>query len=86
MYASSEKQLLNKNFVDNFFEKCNLWSYMDKTDFRRQITFKWRNDLKKYSFSFPMNNKEYNYVTFFNTHKEAEEYIKFILRDYLESN
>ena len=84
MYASSEKQILNKNFIDNFFDKSNLWSYMDRADFKRQITFKWDKKSEKYCFSFPMNNKEYNYVAYFNTHKEAEEYMKFILNEYLE--
>ncbi len=84
MYASSEKQILNKNFFDNFFDKCSLWSYMDRDDFKRQITFKWDKKYEKYSFSFPMNNKKYNYVTLFDTHKEAEEYMKFILNEYLE--
>ena len=31
-----------------------------------------------------MNNREYNYAVYFDSHKEAEEYIKFILNDYLE--
>ncbi len=84
MYASSEKQIINKNFIDNFFESKCLWSYMDKNDFYRQITFTWDNDMKKYSFSFPMNKKEYNYIVYFDTHKEAEEYVKFILKDYLK--
>ncbi len=84
MYASSEKQVLNKNYIDNYFDRCNLWSYMDKNDYRKQITFKWVSDIKKYSFSFPMNKRDYNYVIYFDTQKEAEEYVEFILRDYLE--
>ena len=84
MYASSEKQVLNKNYIDNCFDRRNLWSYMDKNDYRKQITFKWVPDIKKYSFSFPMNKREYNYVIYFDTQKEAEEYVEFILKDYLE--
>ena len=57
---------------------------MDKKDFRRQITFKWLEDKKKYYFTFPMNNREYNYAVYFDSHKEAEENIKFFLNDYLE--
>jgi len=86
MYASSEKKLLRKNFVDNMFNKNNLWSYMDRCDFGRQITFKWDKKYEKYCFSFPMNKIKYNYVTYFDTHREAEEYVKFILNEYLESN
>ena len=47
MYASSEKKLLRKNFVDNMFNKNNLWSYMDRCDFGRQITFKWDKKYEK---------------------------------------
>ena len=84
MYASSEKKILRKNFTNNFFEKCSLWSYMDKKDYRRHITFKWDNKKEKYFFSFPLNNNDYNYVVYFDTHAEASEYIKFIINDYLE--
>jgi len=84
MYASSEKRIIKKDFITNYFDRINLWSYMDKKDFRRQITFKWLEDKKKYYFTFPMNNREYNYAVYFESHKEAEEYIKFILNDYLE--
>ena len=59
MYASSEKKILRKNFTNNLFERANLWSYMDKKDYRRQITFKWDVVKNKYSFSFPMNNNDY---------------------------
>ena len=31
-----------------------------------------------------MNKREYNYVIYFDTQKEAEEYVEFILKDYLE--
>tara|TARA_B100001093_G_C26852261_1_gene1025643 strand:+ start:3189 stop:3443 length:255 start_codon:yes stop_codon:yes gene_type:complete len=84
MYASSEKKILGKNFTNNFFEKASLWSYMDKKDYRRHITFKWDNKKKKYFFTFPMNNIDYNYVVYFDTHDDASEYIKFIINDYLE--
>ena len=47
MYASSEKQVLNKNYIDIYFDRRNLWSYMDKNDYRKQITFKWVSDVKK---------------------------------------
>lgn len=86
MYASSEKKILGKNFVENIFNRNTLWSYMDRHDFKRQIYFKWDNTCNQYVFSFPMNESKYNYVTHFNTHKEAEEYVKFILNDYLKSN
>jgi hypothetical protein len=47
MYASSEKKILGKNFVENIFNKNNLWSYMDRFDFKRQISFKWDNYFEK---------------------------------------
>ena len=84
MYASSEKKILGKNFTNNYFEKACLWSYMDKKDYRRQVTFKWDEQKNKYYFSFPMNNVDCNYVVYFDTHSEASDYIKFILNDYLE--
>ena len=80
------KKILGKNFVKNRFNKNNLWSYMDRFDFGRQITFKWDKKNEKYCFSFPMNKSKYNYVTYFDTHREAEEYVKFILNEYLDSN
>ena len=85
MYASAEKKILKKNYEDHInYESHNLWCYKDKCDYKKQILFRWDSERKKYFFSFPMNESNYNYGLWFDTHWEATDYITYILNNYLE--
>lgn len=87
MIFSSEKEFVKRNYfemLDNKQQHCyedltNVFCYCKKNDETAMITLDLDESTNKWHFSYPMKDQCINYTTSFNTRKEAQDYIDYIL-------
>ena len=79
MFIEQEKQLIEKNYIDNCNE--NILSFFHKNDKTVQVNVIKQNS--KYKVSFPMSNNTIHYATYFNDKQKAKEYLDFIIKSHL---
>ena len=75
MFIEQEKQLIEKNYIDNCND--NLLSFFHKNDKTVQVNVVKQNE--KYKVSFPMSNNTIHYATYFDNKADLIKYMNFIL-------
>ena len=91
MIFSSEKEFVKRNYFECLNNKpshsydglTNVFCYCKKNDETAMITLDLDESTNKWHFSYPMKNQRINYTTSFNTRKETQDYIDYILNDKL---
>jgi hypothetical protein len=84
MFASTEKKIINNGYLESnrYLKKTELllWAYRKNNV---SVSLLWDSIYNDYVFSFPLQNSKYNYVIRFNSLKEGNRYMKYILEEYI---
>ena len=81
MFIEQEKQLVEKNYVENI-DSPNMLSFFYHADKTCQINVT-KEESNLYKVSFPMSNRSIHYATYFSSKSKAKDYLDFIIKSHL---